>query len=140
MAENQNQDKNRPRIPLRKPGGDPPKKKKFNVFWIYGAIIIGVLVINYITANNKTHEVTRKQFEEIMLQSGDVEKVVVVNKDHVEIYIKDEKLDDGKYTDLAPGGFSSMNRKGPHFYFEIASIEIVCTHSFISVVVSCCSS
>ena len=109
---------------MRKPGGEPPRKKKFNIYWIYGLIIIAVLVINYISAGNKTHEVTRKQFEDEMLKAGDVEKLVVVNKELVEIYIKADRLDDPKYETLNPRGFNNMNRKGPHFYFEIASIEI----------------
>ncbi len=125
MADNKSQNKNRsPKNPLRKPGGDSPNKKKFNVYWIYGAIIIAVLAINYIGASNKTQEITRKQFEEEMLKSGDVEKIVVVNKDHVEIYIKQDRIVDGKYENLTQKGFGSMNKKGPHFYFEIASIEI----------------
>lgn len=125
MADNKSQNKNKPpRIPLRKPGTDSPKKNKFSAYWIYGLIIVAVLVINIIGGGNRTQEITRKQFEEEMLKAGDVEKVIVVNKDLVEIYIKQERLADGKYENIKSKGFSSGVQKGPHYYFEIASIEI----------------
>ncbi len=124
MADNKTHNKNRPpKIPLRRPGGDPHKKSKFSIYWVYGAIIVAVLAINYISASKKTVEVSRKQFEEEMLKPGDVEKVVVVNKDLVEIYIKEDRLNLAKYENLKQRGLSSA-RKGPHYYFEIASIEI----------------
>ncbi len=125
MADKKSQNKNKPPIiPLRKPGSEPPKKNKFNVYWIYGLIIVAVLVINIIGGGKRTQEVSRKQFEEEMLKAGDVEKVVVVNKNLVEIYIKTERLSDGKYENIKSKGFTSGVKKGPHYSFEIASIEI----------------
>ncbi len=125
MADNQSQNKNKaPKNPLRKPGGEPSKKNKFNVYWIYGAIIVAVLIINFVGAGNKTKEISRKQFEEEMLKAGDVDKVVVVNKDLVEIYIKSDRLNDGKYEDLKSRGITGAPVKGPHYYFKIASIDI----------------
>jgi AFG3 family protein len=125
MADNKEKD-SRPSLNLNKKPGDPnKKKKKFNIYWIYGIIFLGFLAFNwYFNTGNKAVEITSRQFEELMLKSGDVEKVVVVNKDLVEVYIDPSKITDAKYQDIASKGFGSPSTKGPQFYFRIISVEI----------------
>jgi len=123
MAEKKSQN-NRPSLNLNKKSGDPLNKKKFNIYWVYGIIFIAILIFNYINLGNRTTEVTSKQFEELMLKQGDVEKLVVVNKELVEIYIKSDRINNAKYKDLQLKGSSNKNAKGPQFYFQIISVEI----------------
>ena len=125
MADNKEKD-TRPQLNLNKKSSDPNKKKnKFNIYWIYGIIFIGFLLFNwYFNTGNRAVEITSRQFEEIMLKSGDVEKVVVVNKDLVEITIEADKLADAKYQDLSAKGFGNSTGKGPQFFFRIISVEI----------------
>jgi len=124
MAEKNTQN-NRPGLNPNKKPADPNKKKpKFNVYWVYGIIFVIFLVFNFLNARNTSVEVTSKQFEDDMLKAGDVAKVVVVNKDLVEITIKDDRLSDSKYTSLLKKGLTGNTAKGPHFYFQIASIDI----------------
>ena len=123
MAEKQSQN-NRPNLNLNKKSGDSPIKKKFNIYWVYGIIFIAILIFNYINLGNRTSEVTSRQFEELMLKQGDVEKLVVVNKEIVEIYIKSDRISNAKYNDLQLRGTSAKSGKGPHFYFQIISVEI----------------
>ncbi|MEA1878001.1 MAG: ATP-dependent zinc metalloprotease FtsH, partial [Bacteroidota bacterium] len=123
MADNKSQN-NRPNLNLKKKSGDPLNKKKFNIYWVYGIIFIAILIFNYINLGNRTTEVTSRQFEDLMLKQGDVEKLVVVNKEIVEIYIKSDRLSNSKYKDLQLRGTSVKNGKGPHFYFQIISVEI----------------
>lgn len=124
MADQSNN--NRPRSPQgtgRKP--EPGKKKpRFNVYWIYGLIFVGFLAINYLNLGNKPQEVDWAQFEELMLTSGDVERIVVVNKELVEIHIREDRIADPKYQNLYTRSIGNLPRKGPQFYFRIASIEI----------------
>lgn len=126
MADKKSQN-TRPNLNLNKKPGDPNKKKrKFNIYWIYGVIFIGFLIFNwYFNQGNRAEEVTSKEFEEQMLSKGDVEKVVVVNKELVEIYIKKDLLEDARYKDrISTGIGQNANLKGPHFYFRIISVEI----------------
>ncbi|MCL4131557.1 UNVERIFIED_CONTAM: hypothetical protein GTU68_021166 [Idotea baltica] len=58
-----------------------------------------------------------------MLPSGDVEKVVVINKDFAEIFIKKEKLDDEKYKDVSQTKLISGVNEGPHYDFTIGSVD-----------------
>lgn len=123
MADNKSQN-NRPNLNQKKKPGDLLNKKKFNIYWVYGIIFVAILIFNYINLGNRTTEVTSRQFEELMLKQGDVEKLVVVNKEIVEIYIKSDRLSNSKYKDLQLRGSSAKTGKGPHFYFQIISVEI----------------
>ena len=59
-----------PNIPKR-----PQKVPKFNIFWVYAAIIVGLLVVNFMFNSNDVKTVTYKEFEESMLIPGDVQKL-----------------------------------------------------------------
>jgi AFG3 family protein len=59
-----------------------------------------------------------------MLSAGDVEKVEVVNREVARIYIKQDRLDLPKYEELFDRGFASASRSGPHYFFNIGSVEL----------------
>ena len=103
-------------------GGTP--KPKFNVYWIYGIIGLAIIGTYFLNMGTKAEEITRQQFEREMLQSYDVEKVVIVNKEKVEVYIKEEKLASGKYKDTGKKSLSPMASTGPQFFFTIGSVEV----------------
>jgi len=69
-------------------------------------------------------EITRQRFEKEMLQSYDVQKIIIVNKERVEVYIKPDKLASGKYKDQEGKGFSPLPKTGPQYYFTIGSVEV----------------
>ncbi|MCD6347282.1 MAG: ATP-dependent zinc metalloprotease FtsH [Bacteroidales bacterium] len=124
MADKKSQNK-RPNLnPIRKSGDSNKNKKKFNIYWVYGIIFILFLAFNILNTRNKSKEVTSRQFQEEMLKQGDVAKVVVVNRELVEITIKEDRLSDARYQNLLNKGISKAPHKGPQFYFQIASIEI----------------
>ena len=55
-----------------------------------------------------------------MLSKGDVEKVIVVNKETVEVYIKPSKIGTGRYIDNTSGGFFKQQNQ---ILFKIGSVE-----------------
>ncbi|MCK5337896.1 MAG: AAA family ATPase, partial [Bacteroidales bacterium] len=56
-----------------------------------------------------------------MLASDDIDKIIVVNKDKVEVYIKEDILkNDSKYEDVRPSGFSSG---GAQYYMHISDAK-----------------
>jgi cell division protease FtsH len=59
-----------------------------------------------------------------MLRSNDVEKLVVVNKTQAEVYIKADRLKSPKYEKLLGQKFTKEPPRGPHFTFQIGSVEI----------------
>src|SRR5690606_36013406 len=83
-----------PRIPV-------PKPPKFNYYWLYGLIAIVLLGLQFFSFQNTLQETNWQQFEQGMLKSGDVEKVIVVNKEIVEVYLTSAALSKEEYKDVA---------------------------------------
>ena len=98
-------------------------KPKFNVYWIYGAIAIVFLGLQFFSLSPKTKEITMQDFERNMLKNGDVAKIIVINKEKANIYIKQDRLNDPRYKDLLDNAFARVSTEGPHFYFTIGSME-----------------
>jgi AFG3 family protein len=92
-----------------------------NKFWIYIVLIGIVILISFIDFGGSSNEITRDRFEKDMLQNGDVEKIVVVNKTRVDVYIKPERIGEGRYEDISRGMTGSTS--GPHYYFNIGDVK-----------------
>lgn len=105
----------------------PPKvkKPKFSFYWIYailGIIFITFQVMNY---NSSVKEITWSKFEEFLMKQ-DVEKIVIVNKEKAEIYIKKDKiLHDTTFKEFNKKGFGTGNLStNPQFFYQVGSEEI----------------
>ncbi len=98
-------------------------KPKFNIYWVYGLIIIAFLSINFFNFGGHVEEINRGKFE-TMLQARDVERIVVVNVVKVDVYIKQNKLNTEPYKKLFDKGLSSVAKAGPHFTFTIGSVDV----------------
>ncbi len=94
-----------------------PEKKPFNSYWIYGIIILAILVINIsFELNNKSESISLRQFEE-MAMNEDIKEVTVVNKNIVEVKIYKDKR--SNYKELAD---RQPNALRPDFTFEIGDV------------------
>lgn len=105
------------------PGSNP--KRKFNFYWIYGILALVFIGINFFSDQwgGTMKETTWGQFEK-MLVKKDVEKVVVINKEHARIYIKKDKiLADTTYKDFQSQGLGGKINEGPHYTFEVGSVD-----------------
>jgi cell division protease FtsH len=98
-------------------------KPKFNVYWIYGLIAIAILSIQFLSIGDGPVQITESRFKNQMLEPGDVAKVVVVNKEKVEVYIKEDRLHQEKYNDIADKGLNTFHKTGPQYVFDIATVE-----------------
>lgn len=97
------------------------QKRKFNPYWIYGIIIVFLISTYFFNSKSDIKETTWNEFESNMLLQGDIDKLLVVNGETVEVFIKIDKLSKEKYKDVS-SGFRGIN-KGPHYYFTIGSLE-----------------
>ncbi|MFY9590945.1 MAG: ATP-dependent zinc metalloprotease FtsH [Bacteroidales bacterium] len=95
-----------------------------NMTWLY-VILFGLfLAFAFMDFGSKVQEIDRKKFETEILPSGDLEKIVVVNKEKVEVYLKPDALSKDKYKDVGkPSSFSFSKNTGPHYFFKIGSVE-----------------
>ena len=108
--------------PGNKPGG--PTKPKFNSYWIIGIILLAMIGIQFLNSGNNLKEIDNNRFFQI-LEEGDVEKIVIVNKEKVEVYIKPERLSDARYEDVKSDKPSSMlGQPVPQYYFTIISQDV----------------
>jgi ATP-dependent metalloprotease FtsH len=118
MAEENNND-NKPILPENAPKSRMPKVK-FNFYWIYGLlalIFIGLQVMNW---GGTTKTVGWGELKP-MLENQDVEKILLVNKEQAEIYIKKDRLTQPKYKDVRDN--KSMGTPSPQYIYTIGSVE-----------------
>jgi cell division protease FtsH len=97
-------------------------KPKFNIYWVYGAIAVLFIGLQFFSISPKAIKIERNRVYEI-LESGDVDKITVVNKEKANIYIKEDRLSDPKYSEIKENKLSGMSGNDPHFYYNIGSVE-----------------
>lgn len=96
----------------------------FNFYWIYAIIAVIFISLQIFNFGNAVRTTTWQEFENKMLKHGDVEKVVVVTNDLVaEVYIKRDSLKKPEYEKVRTRGFGKAENNGPHFVFNIGSVE-----------------
>ncbi len=110
-----NNEKKPKRIP--RPKIEDPK---FNYLWVY--ILLGVFILFSLNMNyfQTRVEETSQQKLKAMLEQNEVEKIVIVNKEVAEVYLRDTSLSKDAYKDISKTKFGMINR-GPHFFLSVAS-------------------
>ena len=99
-------------------------KKPFNFFWV---IFLGmnVIIISYFIFGGTSNPmaISWKEFSEDLLKNGDVQKVIVVDKSKVEVYLTPSALKKDKYRGVAKGPFGYV-KNGPNYEFSIGSVDL----------------
>jgi len=101
------------------------KRPKFSFYWIYAILAVVFIAIQYFNYSNPVKETTWPRLEE-MLSKQDVEKIVIINKEKAEIYIKKAKIQsDTAYKDFRKRSFgTSSTSSNPQYFYQIGSEEI----------------
>src|ERR1044072_4344445 len=83
--------------PLPPPGGPnepkaPRKGPRFNIYWVYGIIILAILSLQFFSGAFSSSE-KPMSFQDLKrkLDSAKVARIVIVNKDYAEIYLKNSE-------------------------------------------------
>ncbi|HEY0769244.1 MAG TPA: ATP-dependent zinc metalloprotease FtsH, partial [Sphingobacteriaceae bacterium] len=103
-----------------------PKPPRFNIMWLYAAIILGLFFVQYMFNGTTAKSINYKRFETEMLRPGDVEKLVAYKSQDlatIEVYIKKDRLSQPKYDDIRNKSSFSMSSSSPHYFFTDGSIE-----------------
>ncbi|MDH4091142.1 MAG: ATP-dependent zinc metalloprotease FtsH [Cyclobacteriaceae bacterium] len=91
-----------------------------------GLLFVLVLIVVAIVAIpdfiSSSQVVTWQTFERDILSKGAVEKIVVVNKETAQVYLKEEFKNDSSFTDVFKSPLWGTNH-GPHYAFNIGSVE-----------------
>jgi cell division protease FtsH len=98
-----------------------PKMPKFNAYWIYGLILIALIIVSTFNLGQGPQNLSYSVFEDELLPGGDIQRVVVVtNEGLAEVTLKPEELD--QYRDLFKGDYTP-SKVGPHFSVKIPTID-----------------
>ena len=100
---------------------DKTLKPRFNTNWIFAIVAVSILAFNLMYNSKPTKKATTGEIKE-MISRRDIEKIVVVNKNLAEIYLKKEALESNRYPDLAkPGSGLGLSGTKPNFMYNIGS-------------------
>ena len=102
----------------------PPK---FNIYWIYGAVIFVLLGLSLFGGNDwQTMSKTNISNFEKYLNSGDVSEVIVIrNKSSVRVTLTPDALRSSEHQAVVGKNILGQeNIKGPHYQFEVGSLEL----------------
>jgi cell division protease FtsH len=109
-----------PNIPKK-----PQKGSKFNIFWVYAAIIVGLILMQFLFNTDTSKPIPYRTFETQMLKPGDVEKIIAYKYEDLvraEVYIKKDRLNQPKYEPYrTKSNFGAA--EGPTVYFNSGSMD-----------------
>ena len=91
-----------------------------NIMWLWSAITL--VIIGYWIFNNEESSPVKSDWAAVeqMVADGDVEKIVVVNRDEARVVLKEGKPEEYKERDLR---YSKLPKSGHQFYFNIGSVD-----------------
>jgi AFG3 family protein len=109
-----------PNIPKK-----PQKGSNFNIFWVYAAIILGLVLVSVLFTNETNKTVDYREFETNMLLPGDVQKIVAYKYEDLvraDVFIKPDRLNQEKYKKYqTKSNFGSSG--GPTVSFTAGSMD-----------------
>ena len=102
-----------------------PKKPKFNAWWIYGAIIIGIIALNLFSSNgiNEANKTSVSDFFEY-LKNGDIKKVkIITNARKAKIYLTKEALEKEIHKKAKSKSFPFATTPTPNYTFDYGDLQ-----------------
>ncbi len=104
-------------------GGENGPKRPFNFYWIYAIIGVVLISLNLFNWNGSMSSINLSEFEK-MVTSGEVERVVVYNKQLAEVYIKKEALSNEEHQKrIKSPVLTGAQNTGPHYRFDVGPAD-----------------
>ena len=109
-----------PKDQLKKLKSKIPKGPgNFNFYWIYIVILVGLALMWFPNFTDNMQKIEWPDFVENVLKPGDVRKIVIVNDQNAEIYVKADRLKDAKYDKVRERPLTKEINPGPHFVMKV---------------------
>jgi cell division protease FtsH len=102
---------------------DKNLKSKFNTNWFFFILLLAFIVIQVLFSGKYSKKASQRDIEDMII-NHDIEKVVVVNKEQAEIYIKPESLKKEKYSDFAKQKGFGIQPPRPQYYHSFGTVEL----------------
>ena len=97
-----------------------PGKPKFSWYWIYAILAIAIIGLQFMNWGTPAENIGWGKVKQ-MLTDQDIDRIVLVNREFAEIYIKKEKLSQEKYKELESS--DGIGGPTPNYIYNIGSIE-----------------
>jgi AFG3 family protein len=98
-------------------------KPRFNSNWVFAIIVLAFIGVNLLYTGKTVQKTTTSDIKE-MIAKRDIEKIVVINKEQAELYLKKEALESGRYPKVPkPGTGFGMTMPKAHFTYNIGDIS-----------------
>ena len=105
-----------------------PTTPKFNIYWLYGAIIFALLSMSIFGGSDSWQTLSKTNISnfEKYLNAGDVSEVIVIrNKNSVRVTLSPDALKKSDHQNvISKNILGQENTKGPHYQFEVGSLEL----------------
>lgn len=100
------------------------KKPRFNAYWIYAAIIMIFLGIQFFGGSSWSQpaKTTQSEFENY-LRDGDVEKIEIINKKKAQVYLTTEARQKSVHTNNKTKSFFPAAANEPFYQFEFGDLQ-----------------
>lgn len=102
-----------------------PKKPKFKSYWIYGAVILALIAVQFFGTSNlsEANKTTPSKFFEY-LTDGDVEKLEIIRNTHQgKVYLTKEAEAKKIHEKSKPQTFAFSTSKLPNYTFEFGDLQ-----------------
>ncbi len=98
---------------------------KFSYSWlVYLLLILFLLFPSILKYNSNAKEISWHQFNQDMLKKNAVQKLIVINNEKVNVYIKSQHIDDPYQKNILRQRYGKLSENGPQYWFSIGSVEI----------------
>lgn len=99
-------------------------KPKFNPTWIYVAIGLGLIAINFMFGGSSVEKAEQWRDVELMIENRDIRKIVVINKEIAEIYLTAGAIESGRYPEASGTGSFNLSGPSPNYRYHFATVEL----------------
>lgn len=102
----------------------PPKKSKFNSYWIYGLIIIALIAVSVFSGDTTSDKntISPYQFFEFV-KNGDVKKVELINERLAKVYLTEDAEKLAVHEKNKSKQYPFSTERSPNYTFEIGDLR-----------------
>ena len=113
-----------PEQPNKENRNTPKPNFKLPVPWLVILLIAGFFLLPNLRGDKSAEkEISWQTFHKEMLNRNAIEKLVIINKEKVEVYIKKEKINEPYFKTSLKIKNENVVKTGPHYWFSIGSLE-----------------
>lgn len=94
---------------------------KYGIYIIILVIFLGLQI--YTSFAGGSEKTNQNQFFDTFLKNNDVEKIVIINKETAEVFIKKDALSKSIHKNVSSVPIGKSTNPGPHYYFSIGDLQ-----------------